>query len=58
MRKTAELAREHGVRLHTHLAETRDEDEYCEKVYGCRPTEYCAGSAGSAPTCGWRTAST
>jgi cytosine/adenosine deaminase-related metal-dependent hydrolase len=40
MRKTAELAREHGVRLHTHLAETRDEDEYCEKVYGCRPTEY------------------
>src|SRR5262245_31922985 len=40
MRKTAELAREHGVRLHTHLAETRDEDRYCQDVYGCRPTEY------------------
>lgn len=40
MRKTAELAREHGVRLHTHLAETRDEERYCEEVYGCRPTEY------------------
>jgi cytosine/adenosine deaminase-related metal-dependent hydrolase len=40
MRKTAELAREHGVRLHTHLAETKDEDDYCQKTYGCRPTEY------------------
>ena len=40
MRRTAELAREHGVRLHTHLAETLDEEEYCERVYGCRPVEY------------------
>lgn len=40
MRKTAELAREHGVRLHTHLAETKDEDEYCQSMYGCRPAEY------------------
>jgi cytosine/adenosine deaminase-related metal-dependent hydrolase len=40
MRRTAELAREHGVRLHTHLAETRDEESYCQEVYGCRPTEY------------------
>jgi cytosine/adenosine deaminase-related metal-dependent hydrolase len=40
MRKTAALAREHGVRLHTHLAETRDEDAYCREVYGCRPVEY------------------
>ena len=39
MRRTADLAREHGVRLHTHLAETRDEDTYCAEVYGCRPTE-------------------
>ena len=29
MRRTAELAREHGVRLHTHLAETQDEERYC-----------------------------
>jgi 8-oxoguanine deaminase len=40
MRRTAELAREHGVRLHTHLAETLDEETYCEEVYGCRPVEY------------------
>ena len=40
MRRTADLAREHGVRLHTHLAETRDEDAYCQQMYGCRPVEY------------------
>jgi cytosine/adenosine deaminase-related metal-dependent hydrolase len=40
MRRTAELAREHGVRLHTHLAETIDEDAYCLETYGCRPVEY------------------
>lgn len=40
MRRTAALAREHGVRLHTHLAETRDEERYCLEVYGCRPVEY------------------
>ena len=40
MRRTAELAREHGVRLHTHLAETLDEETYCQEVYGCRPVEY------------------
>ena len=39
MRRTADLARERGVRLHTHLAETKDEDAYCQDVYGCRPTE-------------------
>ena len=40
MRRTADLAREHGVRLHTHLAETKDEDAYCLETYGCRPVEY------------------
>ncbi|HEY6549052.1 MAG TPA: 8-oxoguanine deaminase, partial [Vicinamibacteria bacterium] len=40
MRRTAEMARAHSVRLHTHLAETEDENEYCQKVYGCRPTEF------------------
>jgi 8-oxoguanine deaminase len=38
MRETARLARDRGVRLHTHLAETRDEEEYCLQVYGKRPT--------------------
>jgi 8-oxoguanine deaminase len=40
MRRTAALARENGVRLHTHLAETLDEDAYCLEMYGCRPVEY------------------
>jgi 8-oxoguanine deaminase len=40
MRRTADLAREHGVRLHTHLAETRDEDRYCLEAYGVRPVDY------------------
>jgi 8-oxoguanine deaminase len=37
MKKTAALARARGVRLHTHLAETRDENAFCEKMYGRRP---------------------
>lgn len=37
MSQTAELARRHDVRLHTHLAETRDEEAYCLEHYGCRP---------------------
>ncbi|MCE1196169.1 8-oxoguanine deaminase, partial [bacterium] len=37
MRRSAELARKHGVRLHTHLAETSDEDDYCVHHYGRRP---------------------
>jgi cytosine/adenosine deaminase-related metal-dependent hydrolase len=40
MRKTADLARENGLRLHTHLAETVDEERYCQEVYGCRPVEF------------------
>ena len=40
MRRTAELARSQGVRLHTHMAETADEERYCQEVYGCRPAEY------------------
>ena len=37
MRKTVELARRHQVRLHTHLAETGDENDFCQQVYGRRP---------------------
>jgi cytosine/adenosine deaminase-related metal-dependent hydrolase len=40
MKRTLDLAREHGVRLHTHMAETRDEEVYCAEVYGCRPVEF------------------
>lgn len=37
MSETAELARDRGVLLHTHLAETTDENEYCLSTYGARP---------------------
>lgn len=37
MRDSAELARTHDVRLHTHLAETRDEEEFCVQRFGRRP---------------------
>jgi cytosine/adenosine deaminase-related metal-dependent hydrolase len=37
MRETAALARKHKVRLHTHLAETRDEEEFCLKNFSKRP---------------------
>jgi len=39
MRESARLARRHGVRLHTHLAETEDESDYCAASYGCRPLQ-------------------
>jgi cytosine/adenosine deaminase-related metal-dependent hydrolase len=37
---TAELARARNVRLHTHLAETRDEEAFCLERYGLRPLQY------------------
>ena len=40
MRETARLAVEKGVRLHTHLAETADENAFCERRFGCRPLDY------------------
>jgi cytosine/adenosine deaminase-related metal-dependent hydrolase len=39
MRDSAELARRHGVRLHTHLAETLDEERFCLERFGKRPFE-------------------
>ncbi len=40
MIESAELARRLGIGLHTHLAETVEEDAFCAELYGCRPTEY------------------
>jgi len=40
MRESAELARKLGLTLHTHLAETVEEEAYCRELYGCRPVEY------------------
>jgi 8-oxoguanine deaminase len=46
MRASAELAARHNVRLHTHLAETADEDRFCQETHGCRPLDYLE-------QCGW-----
>lgn len=46
MRDTATLARQLGVRLHTHLAETADENAFCEREFGLRPLDYL-------DDCGW-----
>lgn len=40
MREAAELARSRGVRLHTHLAETLDEEAFCQEQLGCSPLDY------------------
>jgi cytosine/adenosine deaminase-related metal-dependent hydrolase len=40
MEESAELARRLGLQLHTHLAETVEEDAYCRELYGCTPVEY------------------
>lgn len=40
MRESARLARAYGVRLHTHLAETRDEQDFCLQKFGKRPVDY------------------
>jgi 8-oxoguanine deaminase len=46
MKKTAELAEKLDVRLHTHLAETEDENRFCEQTHHCRPLDYLED-------CGW-----
>ena len=46
MRDTASLAAKHDCRLHTHLAETRDEDDFCKATFGMRPLDYLED-------CGW-----
>ena len=40
MSEAAELARRRNVRLHTHLAETEDEEEFCLQRFGVRPVEF------------------
>jgi len=46
MVESAKLARDKGVRLHTHLCETMDEERYCLEVYHDRPLDW-------AEKCGW-----
>jgi cytosine/adenosine deaminase-related metal-dependent hydrolase len=40
MTEAASLARRKGVRLHTHLAETLDEEHHCVEQFGCTPVDY------------------
>jgi len=40
MVETAELAQKHNVMMHTHLAETEDENAFCLKMFGLRPLDY------------------
>jgi cytosine/adenosine deaminase-related metal-dependent hydrolase len=40
MRDSADLARRAGVRMHTHLAETLDEEQFCLQTYGRTPAQY------------------
>jgi cytosine/adenosine deaminase-related metal-dependent hydrolase len=40
MRESAKLARRYGVHLHTHLAETEDEDDFCIAKFGHKPVAY------------------
>lgn len=40
MKQSASLAREYGVQLHTHLAETKDEERFCLELFGHRPVGY------------------
>jgi 8-oxoguanine deaminase len=46
MKATAAMAERLNVRLHTHLAETEDENRYCQQIYNCRPLDYLEN-------CGW-----
>jgi cytosine/adenosine deaminase-related metal-dependent hydrolase len=40
MKQSADLARHYGVHLHTHLAETQDEEAFCQQQFGHRPVAY------------------
>jgi cytosine/adenosine deaminase-related metal-dependent hydrolase len=40
MEESAALARRLGLQLHTHLAETVEENDYCGELHGCTPVQY------------------
>ena len=49
MRESAVLARAKGVMLHTHLAETEDEDAFCLSQFGLRPLDYADSLGWTGP---------
>jgi len=40
MKSTAQLAKQYDVNIHTHLAETEDENQFCLDMFGLRPLDY------------------
>ena len=40
MKETANIAKDYGVMLHTHLCETIDEEDFCLQQFGLRPVDY------------------
>ena len=40
LRESIKLARNYKVRSHTHLAETKDEEKYCQEIFSMRPLDY------------------
>ncbi len=53
MRQSAELARSYGVRLHTHVAESLDEQAYCLRRVGMRPIAYMQALGWVGPDVWW-----
>ena len=49
LRESAALARQYGIRLHTHLAETKDEERYTQEKFRMRPLEYLASLGWTGP---------
>ena len=49
LRQSALLARQYGVRLHTHLCETKDEEAYMLTHHGVRPLEFMASLGWTGP---------
>lgn len=53
MRRSAEFARQRGLQLHTHVAETLDEEAYCIRRTGLRPAAYMASLGWTGPDVWW-----
>lgn len=49
LRQSAVLARQYGVRLHTHVAETKDEEQFTLEKFRMRPLEYMASLGWTGP---------
>lgn len=49
LKQSAVLARDLGVRMHTHLAETLDEQDFCMEKFGCGPVEYMESLGWTGP---------